>query len=246
MNLDFLLEEAVKHPEKRPDFEKTLIRSNIFVIGKKQVTKTADGADELAFNLFTINHDDGNKLVPFFTSVARLELFGSKIAEGDVPYFEMNCMDFFASIKGRFATLNPNCKYQKQFTDGDIQEILDGKYSTVEERIYQEGKAYIVGTPKDFPEGLASALADFFKKSKIVHKAYMLLITYQEGEPRNLLVVDFDGEKGGLLTDISNVSQEFMKPSETMNVIAYDTSFAQKITAGVTPFYTRKKGLFGK
>lgn len=229
MSLDKMLEEAARVPEKRHDFEIELVTSNIYVIGKKNPE----------YNLFTIKNKDGSTVVPFFTSIAKLEYFGSQMAKGNVPYIEMPCLDFFAMVRDSNAYLNPNTEVGKLFTSEEMKKFLNSGLRSKNDD-FRKGVPFMAGQPKVYPHELVEALKKAFEKMSRVNKAYLFQVAYGTIKPHIMLVIDFEGEKGLLFDDIGNVAKNYISSDDLLDAIPATDNLAIDLIKKAEPFYVKK------
>ena len=230
MNLDKMLEEAAKVPAKRHDFEVELATSNIYVIGKKGPQ----------YSFFSMKHkENGTTVVPFFTSIAKLEYFGNKMAKGDVPCIEMPCLEFFEMIKEDNAFLNPDSEISQIFTSAEIKRFLESGLRS-KNADFKEGVPFMVGQPRNYPADLVDALKKAFKNMNRVNKAYLFEVAYGTVKPHIMLVIDFDGNKDIVFDDIANIAKDYIAADDLLDAIPATDNLAKSVIKNAEPFYIKK------
>lgn len=245
-NLETMLEEAVKNPDARGPFMNELIKSNVFVIGVEQDAKDSEGKDTKTINLVTVNNKDGYKCVPFFTSIARLEMFASKLAQGTPPHIEVKCFDFLKSVRETGAVLNPNSEFSKFFSPRELQTMFQNVVAEEQTTLHQ-GDEVRIGIPKVFPQELATKVCEVFEEKGNVSKAFLFQISYGRVTPHRLIVVEFEGEKEELFKAIGQAVQPMLTgPGDRVDILPSTEEFVQQFLDKGTPFYDKAAGIFAK
>lgn len=242
MNLEELLEQAVKNADKRVDFINALINSEVFVLGTKVMQKNSDGVENEAFNMFSIKNNDSKDMVPFFTSDEKLKLFASKVAPGEPPYVKVRCIDFLklASNNNAGVVLNLNSQYCKEFSNEEVKALLNSLTPGVSVANASAEGNVIITLPKTSPETLLKGLTKFFCTRLDVLNAFVFDITYPNQKPHTLFVIDSEFNRPELFEKIDKIAQEFMADEkDTFDIMPANEALCQSFIKNQTPFYSK-------
>lgn len=243
-NIDKLLADAIKNPAARPAFLKTLMKSKVFVIGKP-AEEEADGSGNRNVNLMSVTNQEGVKCVPFFTSLARMELFTAKIKKTDqLPSMEMECPAFFRAVMRTGAILNPNSENSKFFSAAELQNLMGGGVVRSGKLQMQPGTEVKVTQPQKLPRVLVESLTRSFEARQDVNAAYFFLISYEKVPQHLMLAVDYSGERDPLFQAIGGILKPFLAATRsTVDVMDANDEFCQQFIGKSIPFYDKEKGI---
>lgn len=243
MSLDKLLEDAVKNPIQRLVFMQKLVKSKVLVIGKTTIQKDAQGQETSTVSLMSIRNSKGEKAAPFFTSEEKLMEFLKTFTTRTPPVMQTDCIDFFrlSAHNNANVVLNPNCEYSTEYSAKEIQALVGGTpFVTNGLEINKDDKGSIT-YPKKYPQELTDSLSEFFAAKENVNNAYVYEIKYSKNVPHILLVIDFDGDRTELFTEIAKVAEKFLKSEkDNIDIVSSDESLCEEIKIERTPFYSKR------
>lgn len=240
MNLEALLEEAVKNPDRRNEFIDRLMQSRGYVIGMHRKNEEGVIDENSPADLFILKRgSDKPNGLPLFTSKEKLLNFAKELASGTPPMLEVECCNVFKTAKNVSILLNPNAEYGKEFTPPEIANIV----SVLAER---ERNTHVeVVVPEEEPTDITVDLQYFFKKKKNVERAWLFELRNPQVKPHYLFVVDFEGDKDELFGEMTDIIEPHLEDDDDfMQIISAEEELSKKITAEAEPFYVRKRGLF--
>lgn len=242
MSLDKLLEDAVKNPIQRLVFMQKLVKSKVLVIGKTTIQKDAQGQETSTVSLMSIRNSKGEKAAPFFTSEEKLMEFLKTFTTRTPPVMQTDCIDFFrlSAHNNANVVLNPNCEYSTEYSAKEIQALVGGTpFVTNGLEINKDDKGSIT-YPKKYPQELTDSLSEFFAAKENVKNAYVYDIIYPNKAPHILLVIDFDGDRVELFTEIAQAGEKFIKGNiNSIDLVSADEDIFKEIKIDKIPFYTK-------
>lgn len=244
--LELSLARAADDPASRPDFYRTLLESEVFVIGFTDSAGEGRSTIPEGSKLSIVNWEknDGTPVIPFFTS---LEALRSALKE-EATFLAMPARNFFEITRGSGLVLNPKSSYGKEFFPHEIEALLEtGVNHIATQRIVQKATKVLLGQPANYPVEMVSALTSLLAKHPNVKAAYLCLMHDPGSDEKPTLVVGFEGdndldqamkEAGSVAADTAPrgelVDFTRIKPNEP-GISAY-------MYESVKPFYERTWG----
>lgn len=243
MNLDELLKAAITDPSQRAPFLQTLIRSDVYVICKKPVTKERTREEGgVKLELITTQNPNGEMFIPFFTSFRALQQFAKRY----VDCYKINCLRLFDLIQSVSAVLNPN-SYGKEFSSQEIKSILlIARNLKIKAISYNEAEIISYRKPEHSVSHIEKAASKFLSKQPNVDKAYIVEMIKGCEKPQILIVIDMLGSTRKLFVPLSKYLSKIVKSNEHLCFISYEQDMGKKAAEVDEPFYVRKKRYFEK
>jgi len=194
-DLERLLEAAASDPAERPAFTQALLAHEVFVLGRTDPSPV-DGLIPLDAKMHFISLEDAHGTVlPFFTSLAKLEAALAAWPGTDPAFLCLTCRHFFEIIRGSRLILNPSAAQGKHYEPEEIAALLDGRDSGLEEVPVTDELHVLVGAPRNVPPELPAALARYFVQRLAVAAAHLGWWYQPDGRQGYLLgVVSSDRE----------------------------------------------------
>jgi SseB protein N-terminal domain/SseB protein C-terminal domain len=190
-----LLQAAIDDPAQRPAFYRTLLESQVFVLGT--AGDGGDGKTTLeAGKSVQIQHfenQEGDPVIPLFSSLELLR----KTLETEEQYLALNARALFEMTAGATLVLNPNQPNAKLFVPQEVQDLLDGSlFEQLRQVTVEKDTQVLLGQPKDYPQAFIDALVSLFETLPAVRAGYLAWIAYPDPEIEPHLVIGIDVEEG--------------------------------------------------
>jgi len=193
--LEALLMQASNDPAARPEFVKTLLEFDLFILidssGAQYGAYVAKEGDIMHIKGVTI---DGQNQIPVFSSERRLREY----IKTQESFARLNGQSLFTMLSSGESgvILNPGASYGKFFTHEEILALANGTYFQPQKQVIQKDTQVLIGMPKEYPAKLIEALQKYFRTSPRVKKAYYAQIHMPDsGQPPHLIFsVDADGD----------------------------------------------------
>lgn len=115
-------------------------------------------------------------------------------------------------------------------------DISDTKEPEIIEK--KKGTEYLIGTPKEWPTELTSAICGYAKTNKAIRAIWLNLIAYSAKEMGYLLTVDCKDDIKNIFEEIGRIGQPYIKDGMFMDIVQLKST--QRMSD--KPFY--KKSLF--
>ena len=116
------------------------------------------------------------------------------------------------------------------------------KKGFTENRVEQETRVQI-GEPADYPAEMAEAIRQYAKTNKAINAIWLKLMINKD-EKSYLLIVDFTGDRDTVFSAIARAGSPHIHNGIPIDMVPFTDSFGKSAATG-TPFYKRRKGLFG-
>ncbi|CAM3976050.1 SseB protein N-terminal domain-containing protein [Pedobacter westerhofensis] len=123
LNLDELLEIAVKEPVYKPAFYKRVLTDEIIVISIN--VNVSDGYQYLEVGTSVELYALADGTIPLFTTIDRI--FDHGVVKDDVEFLKMSGADLFSVAQGEKFIVNPHSDYKVKISPGIVQNLLDGR-----------------------------------------------------------------------------------------------------------------------
>lgn len=186
--LEFALKRAHEDPAHRPEFYRTLMDSNIWVLGyipgmKKGQTLLHTG-EQLMIEQW--QREDGKHVIPFFSSIPALQ----RAHESNHRGFTLRGQGLFQTMPGAHFVLNPNSSYYWEFHPEEVACLLkNGMTHVPEVRVLNEPRRIQLKAPEEYPAEMVASLSVLLAKYQPIQRAYVALMTELDPTPSNVLIV---------------------------------------------------------
>ncbi len=235
------LKDAALEPGLRPEFYKTLLDSNVYIlIADQQGLLDGEIFQKTGKNISVLSWRKSNNdlIVPIFTSENELH----KAVKKYQKYVCMNAKVFFSTSKDSQYVINPLSQYSKELTDYEVRSLLDGSLFNRNDKItLKRDTKVLLSQPKDDPHQLIMALSSYFKQQKKVVKAYITQIQYPELDKETyfLLALESTINLKDFFSEISLIIQDTVPHNKHVDMCQvgcnkeFDSYFKK-----IKPFYT--------
>jgi type III secretion system (T3SS) SseB-like protein len=238
--LEALLMQAANDPAARPEFVRTLLDFDLFILidtaGAQYgsfVTKQGDTMRIKGINL------EGQYRIPIFTSELRLREFITT----QESLARLKGQDLFAMLAAQepAAILNPGASYGKLFLHEEIVSLANGTYFGPKQQVIQKETQALIGMPSEYPAGLIEALQRYFRTNPQVRKAYYAQIHMPDsGEPPHLILsVDVEGDYRQVATSLNDVILGAVGNGQIVDMVQFGKGTLDDYFAQQKPFYER-------
>jgi len=237
---------AADNPASRPDFYKTLMSSDVFVIGFTDSEGEIEGTIPAGAKLSIVNWEknDGTPIIPFFTSLEALQ----RALKEESKYVALPARSFFEITLGSLLMLNPASPYGKEFFPNEIHALLETGMNHVPQiRVVQKETKVLLGQPANYPSEMVSALSTLLTKHPAVKAAYLCLMHDPSSGERPTLVVGFEGDQdltetmkaaGSVAADTAPKGE----PVDFTVIKRSESGIGDYMFKSVKPFYERTWG----
>ncbi|MBQ1322120.1 MAG: enhanced serine sensitivity protein SseB [Solobacterium sp.] len=188
---------------------------------------------------------DGTHYLPVYTDWAELRK-NEKYRDIHVDTLIVSFDDIAAVTAGKAGTvINP---FSDNFviTPQNVVHIKQHKdylkKGFTENRVEQETRVQI-GDPADYPAEMAEAIRQYAKTNKAINAIWLKLMINKD-EKSYLLIVDFTGDRDTVFSAIARAGSPHIHNGIPIDMVPFTDSFGKSAATG-TPFYKRRKGLFG-
>jgi hypothetical protein len=208
--LEEALVAAVKNPATAPAFYRLLLESDLLVLGTAGGHETADKRFSLEpggqLQLVTGEKSDGQKFLPVFSSLARMQSY----VKQEAKYLAINGRALFEITRGAPLVLNPASEYGKEISPQEIDHLLAPQ--TADEMEPHSAKT-ILGEA-DYPVALVGGLTALFRARPDVRTAWMIQVTFADRglQPHPLIGIELDSAGGG---DMASLVQQIERIAES-------------------------------
>jgi hypothetical protein len=101
------------------------------------------------------------------------------------------------------------------------------------------GSQVIIGEPREYPQKMINAVAEYLKGQKNVKAAYLVQMFYIDTFSY-IIAVDFKGNEIDTFEGIAKVATPFLPQGFPLDLITIDDDFSRGIARDYKPFYRRK------
>jgi hypothetical protein len=123
LNLDVLMEKAIKEPAYKSAFYDRILTDEIIVISMN--INVSEGYQYLAVGTSVELYSLPDGSIPLFTSVDRI--FDNGVVKEDVEFLKMSGADLFSVALGETFVVNPYSEYKKKISSSEAERLLDGR-----------------------------------------------------------------------------------------------------------------------
>ena len=234
--------KAVADQRHYPEFYREVLESTVYYIrtGEAEHKPQPGATPGGSANILSVEFD-GKSYLLFFTSLARLKEF---IPEG-AWHFGVKGREFFETTRGSELMLNPGTECCKQFSKMEISKLLDGTLfhaAAVLATVSDAEDEHKLVQPRDYPEALATALSELFKKTKEVRNAYLAkYYNSRPGDPAHYVIgLEVSGHWERVTEAACAVAGSAKKEGERVSFIPIGNDEASEYLLDTDPFYTKK------
>jgi hypothetical protein len=246
-DLERALVASADSPNKRPDFLRLLLDSEVFAIvdGRgPEVTGRVrvEAGEKLKLRGMEVNGED---TVFLFTSLARL----LHTAGGPAPFISGPGRAFFGLMGRTGLHLNPGAQYGVALPGDHVLDLAEGRFPSVPKVVtLQEGERFQIGPPPRAPSRVVEALASYLKTRAEVRIAYLaqMLDSGDGSPPHPIIGIETSAADEDFFREVSLVLQGVTPPGEIFDCFRLDnTSVSEAVRAHGKVVYRRKWfGLF--
>lgn len=241
--LETLLEQAATEPAYRPAFFRTLLESTVWVPGS-----AAEGeaiVEDSALDLQHWEKDDGNSVIPFFTS---LEALQQAVSE-EQAFVVMPARTLFEMTLGETLFLNAKLATGKEFTPRELSHLVGAESSPLsQQEVLEGGTALLLSEVAEPPAQMVDSLTTLFKSIKTVKRAFLCSIKEKADEQPNLLIgIEAEGDIEEIIHAAGSVATDTLpgdEPIDICQVVEGEKGISHFMLAHITPFYERRWGSF--
>ena len=251
--LEQLLEKAAKEPAYRPEFLQQLLIGHIYCLGvtdrTTQPMKTEQihmkQGDEL--HLQKWKKADGTEALPFFLSLETLQ----QSIEEEHSYLYLPTQQFFEMTLGDTLVMNPMSAYGKEFSPGEIRQLLQVDVGQVESYEVQQDTEVLLGQPTEYPYKMVLQLQKFLQTKTQVQAAYLALMhnPQRDAKPTLMIGLQLDMPQplqlDQLIQQIGQVAFESLDQPSLVDLTIIDDQkndgLSRYMREETTPFYQREQ-----
>jgi hypothetical protein len=238
-NLERLLAAAAKDPAQRPEFSKTLLESDIYVLGMVEGNLVNGLAQTgTSIRILSIADDDG-QLTPFFTSEGALQEYLATRPGTDPRFVRLKCSALFEMTRGSRLVLNPLAAHGKMFLPDEMAALVAGQEPGVTTEVLEAARQVLVGAAAHVPAELSAILARFLTQQPVAEAAYLGWIAHPDGHAGYLMVV-VSADRAQAMTGFGSVSIGEVTEGQTLDVMVVAPGEHNMLSGIVPPFYTRQ------
>ena len=238
--LEALLMQAANDPAARPEFMKTLLEFDLFILidtaGSSYGSFVAKAGDTMRIKAIYV---EGQNRIPIFTSERRLREYITT----HESFARLKGQDLFVMLAPQETSvvLNPGASYGKLFTHEEILSLANGTYFGPKQQVIQKETQVLIGMPAEYPAKLIEALQKYFRANPQVKKAYYAQIHMPDsGEPPHLILsVDVDGDYRQVATSLNDVILGAVGNGQIVDMVQFGKGTLDDYFAQQKPFYER-------
>ncbi len=247
------LVQAVKENTEpaRRNFYQVLINSQVYVIGQpanvelqnEQGARQMTENDQFNFSAVAHPHKEGEKILPFFSSLDHLR----RVLPKEGRYLGFPALVFFGLARplGIPLALNLGSEPHKFFTNEELDFLLQ---STIQEpfeaRSFPPGSKIFLSPPEKYPQELVRALLDFLPEFPEVRTAYLAMMREKSEDAEPVMVIGFeaDGDLTPMFRAAGPVVNEHAEEGLAVDfarITPGERGLSQYFIDKVSPFYRR-------
>lgn len=242
--LEEALVAAVKNPATAPNFYRLLLESDLLVLGTVEGQDTGGAKFSLEpggrLALVTGEKSDGQKFLPVFSSLARMQAY----VKDEAKYLAINGRALFETTRGAPLVLNPASEYGKELSPAEVGQLLDGAAPQDQE----PRLAKTIMGEADYPMALVNALTALFQARPDVQTAWMIQVTFADRQPHPLIGIETTGDMASLVQQIQRIA-ESAAPDMEFDVQRVDRKNPLGMADALLqaePFYTNRPAIPGR
>jgi SseB protein C-terminal domain/SseB protein N-terminal domain len=259
-SLGSLLKLAATASIHRIAFFRALLDATVFVLvddsGKPDEEGGMTFTTDNGVNILHWEKQDGESVIPFFTSVAVLQQAldhtdDAVTAGKKQPFVAMPVRVLFAITQGAHLFLNPKSEHGKEFWPQEVAMLLKtGGLAQPAERVVDKESQVLLGQPEEYPAAMVDALIQLFSQRKPVRRAFLALMHDKsvDEKPNLLIGLEVDGpddEIDSLIQEAGNVASDHVpddSPVDFCLVNEKERGVSHYLMTHTQAFYQRKWG----
>jgi len=247
--------------EARNAFYQTLVNSQVYVLGKPNDEHHSPSSearqmgenDQFFISSCPHPHQEGELVVPFFSSLEHLKRFVKK----EETYLTFQALTFFELTQAlkKDVVLNLGFEVTKFFRPEEVESLLksvrpnkpangEADDTGFAPRRIDPNTQVILSPPKEYPQELVRALLDFLPEHRDVKAAYLTTMRTEGGDPDPVLIIGFDSE--GDMAELCRAAEplvaEHADPDQVVDfakIVPGEPGLSQYFLEQTSPFYLR-------
>lgn len=240
--LEKILQLAADEPAHRPEFYRVLLDSTIYILGSAgqgegDMTLAAGGEVHIEH----WKRDDGSVAIPFFSSLAVLQ----ESIDSERSYLALPAKSLFEMTAGAYLLLNPKTPYGKEFTPGEVQELLTvGVNRGPVPHTTGKKARVLLGQPATYPTRMIDSLSKLLIKHRNVTRAFLALMddTSTDEGPSLVVGIEAKGNIAMVMREVGNVAADTVPNNEVVDLYHVregSDGLSDYLLTQTTPFYER-------
>ncbi|WP_145484299.1 enhanced serine sensitivity protein SseB [Yersinia aldovae] len=259
-SLESLLKLAATESIHRTAFFRALLDATVLVLVDDSDKCIEDG--EMTFtagngvNILHWEKQDGESVIPFFTSVEVLQQALDMAENQDIdsekqPFVAMPVRVLFEMTQGAHLFLNPKSEHGKEFWPQEVAMLLEnGGLAQSAEMVVDKESQILLGQPEEYPAAMVDALIQLFSQRKPVRRAFLALMHDKnvDDQPNLLIGLEVEGpedEVDQLIQEAGNVASDNApddRPVDFCVVSEKERGVSHYLMTHTQAFYQRRWG----
>ncbi|WP_145521494.1 enhanced serine sensitivity protein SseB [Yersinia aldovae] len=259
-SLESLLKLAATESIHRTAFFRALLDATVLVLVDDSDKCIEDG--EMTFtagngvNILHWEKQDGESVIPFFTSVEVLQQALDMVENQDIdsekqPFVAMPVRVLFEMTQGAHLFLNPKSEHGKEFWPQEVAMLLEnGGLAQPAEMVVDKESQILLGQPEEYPAAMVDALIQLFSQRKPVRRAFLALMHDKnvDDQPNLLIGLEVEGpedEVDQLIQEAGNVASDNApddRPVDFCVVSEKERGVSHYLMTHTQAFYQRRWG----
>ncbi|CNJ27886.1 hypothetical protein yaldo0001_24070 [Yersinia aldovae ATCC 35236] len=259
-SLESLLKLAATESIHRTAFFRALLDATVLVLVDDSDKCIEDG--EMTFtagngvNILHWEKQDGESVIPFFTSVEVLQQALDMAENQDIdsekqPFVAMPVRVLFEMTQGAHLFLNPKSEHGKEFWPQEVAMLLEnGGLAQPAEMVVDKESQILLGQPEEYPAAMVDALIQLFSQRKPVRRAFLALMHDKnvDDQPNLLIGLEVEGpedEVDQLIQEAGNVASDNApddRPVDFCVVSEKERGVSHYLMTHTQAFYQRRWG----
>ncbi len=241
-HLEQALRQAANEPGFRSYFYAALWAADVYVIGELEPSGKMGTPERMTIENW--NQIDGIAIVPFFSSLSALQ----RAINEECGYLKLSARKLFEITRGAALVLNPMSDYAKEFSAGEIDELLLGELNRLPDKSAVKKEAQLLlGQPRAYPSELVDALTGLLATRDNVEAAYLVLMGDPAADdgPHLLVGILAGGDTERLMLDAGTRASSTAPAGPAVKftlVVPGEDGLSEYFLSSVIPFYERKWG----
>lgn len=241
--LETLLEKAATEPAYRPAFFRSLLESTVWVPGTAADDKSV--VEDSALDIQHWEKDDGESVIPFFTSLEALQ----QAVDTEQAFVVLPARTLFEMTLGETLFLNAKLPTGKELTPREINHLVGKEGSPLsEQEVLEGGTALLLSEVTEPPAQMIDSLTTLFRTFNNVKCAYLCSIKEKNDDQSNLLIgIEADGDIEEIIQAAGSVAMDTLPgddPVDICQVVKGEKGISHFMIDHITPFYERRWGSF--
>jgi len=212
--LETLLEKAATEPAFRPAFFRMLLESTVWVPGTAADDKSV--VEDSALDIQHWEKDDGESVIPFFTSLEALQ----QAVDTEQAFVVLPARTLFEMTLGETLFLNAKLPTGKELTPREINHLVGKEGSPLsEQEVLEGGTALLLSEVTEPPAQMIDSLTTLFRTFNHVKCAYLCSIKEKNDAQSNLLIgIEADGDLDEIIQAAGSVAMDTLPGDEPVDI----------------------------